>query len=510
MPTYLRYAAGAIVAVIILVLTLAPLASVLVDSWSQRDLESRSRLVYLSIKDYVGRQVAAPASPALAALFEQLTEDEKLLAVGYCDETGNLRFASKLMPAAFNCTSLARGDAGTFSTMESDGHRILVASFPIVGAAAQVGHLAVLHDLSFAENRAAQARLYWALAIAGAGLAVVALAALSALHLSRQWLGAIRQTIAEASGIASLVPNSRKTAPLLGVELRQMVRELQRAPPLAEGIQVEWSPQTLRVLLGQELPGAEVLVVSNREPYIHNRTDSGIEMQIPASGLVAALEPVMRACGGTWVAHGSGTADRETVDAGDRVAVPPATPAYTLRRVWLTEAQQSGYYYGFANEGLWPLCHISFVPPQFREADWQSYLEVNQLFADAVAQEAKSDDPIILVQDYHFAVLPRLLKQCLPRATIITFWHIPWPNAETFSICPFKEEIIEGLLGSTILGFHTQFHCNNFLETVDRFIEARIDRELGSVTLGGHETSHPALSHLHRMAAAGIGKTGSR
>jgi trehalose 6-phosphate synthase len=326
------------------------------------------------------------------------------------------------------------------------------------------------------------------LAIAGAGLVIVALATLAAFHLSRQWLGAIRQTIAEAAGTAPYTPGSRRIDPLLGSELRHMVRELQRAPPLAEGIQVEWSPQTLRVLLGQELPNAEVLVVSNREPYIHNRTAGGIEMQIPASGLVAALEPVMRACGGTWIAHGSGTADRETVDAQDRISVPPDAPAYTLRRIWLSEEQQNGYYYGFANEGLWPLCHISFVPPHFREADWQLYCEVNELFADAVAREAKSEEPIILVQDYHFAILPRLLKQRLPRATIITFWHIPWPNAETFSICPFKEEIISGLLGSTILGFHTQFHCNNFLETVDRFIEARIDRELGSVTLGGHET----------------------
>ena len=271
MPTYLRYAAGAIGAIIILVLALAPLASVLVNSWSQRDLESRSRLVFLSIKDYVARQLAAGGSPALAALFEQLTEDEKLLAVGYCEEDGELRFATKLMPTSFACASLARGETGTFSTIESDGNRILVASFPIA-AANGTGHLAVLHDLSFAENRAAQARLYWALAIAGAGLALVALATLSAFHLSRQWLGAIRQTIAEATGTAPYAPGSRRIAPLLGSELRHMVRELQRAPPLAEGIQVEWSPQTLRVLLGQELPNAEVLVVSNREPYIHNRT----------------------------------------------------------------------------------------------------------------------------------------------------------------------------------------------------------------------------------------------
>ncbi len=487
MQTYLRYAAGAIGAIVILVLTLAPLASVLVDSWSQRDLESRSKLIFVSIKDYVANRLAAGHVADIGTLFEGMTADEKLLAVGYCDAQGKLLFPTKLMPSTFSCPSIPRGKEAAYSTFESDGNRMLVASFPVPEGDG-TGQLVVLHDLSFAENRAAQARLYWALAIAGAGLALVALAAASAFHLSRQWLGVIRQTIAEAAGTAAFPPASRRAAPLLGSELRHLVRELQRAPPLAEGIQVDWSPQTLKLLLGQELPNAEVMVVSNREPYIHNHTANGVEMQIPASGLVAALEPVMRACGGTWIAHGSGSADRDTVDGRDRIAVPPSSPAYTLRRVWLSEAQQSGYYYGFANEGLWPLCHISFVPPNFREADWQSYQEVNQLFADAVAGEATTEDPIILVQDYHFAVLPRLLKQRLPRATILTFWHIPWPNAETFSICPFKEEIIRGLLGSTILGFHTQFHCNNFLETVDRFIEARIDREHGSVTLGGHET----------------------
>jgi trehalose 6-phosphate synthase len=176
------------------------------------------------------------------------------------------------------------------------------------------------------------------------------------------------------------------------------------------------------------------------------------------------------------------------VDANDRIRVPPADPAYTLRRVWLSDEEQDGYYNGFANEGLWPLCHIAFVRPTFREEDWQHYRAVNARFADIVAEEAQQDDPIILVQDYHFALLPRMLRQRLPKATIITFWHIPWPNAETFGICPWREEIIDGLLGSTILGFHTQFHCNNFIEGADRFIESRIDREFASVAYGGHET----------------------
>ena len=251
---------------------------------------------------------------------------------------------------------------------------------------------------------------------------------------------------------------------------------------------MQWTPQSLHNLLNDALPGAEVIIVSNREPYIHNHTDTGIAVQTPASGLVSALEPVMRACGGTWIAHGSGTADRETVDSHDRIAVPPASPSYRLRRVWVTEEEQDGYYYGLANEGLWPLCHIAFVRPTFRESDWRYYEQINERFAEAVAREAQTEDPIVLVQDYHFALAPRMIRNRLPKATIITFWHIPWPNAETFGICPWKEKILDGLLGSSIIGFHTQFHCNNFFETVDRFIESRIDRENAAVTLSGHET----------------------
>ncbi len=237
-----------------------------------------------------------------------------------------------------------------------------------------------------------------------------------------------------------------------------------------------------------ELPGVEVIVVANREPYIHNLGTDGIELQTPASGLVSAVEPIMRACRGTWIAHGSGSADRDTVDKNDRIAVPPDRPEYTLRRIWITEAEQDGYYYGLANEGLWPLCHIAFTRPTFRTSDWQTYRTINERFADAVVREARTASPIVLVQDYHFALLPRMIRERLPNATIIAFWHIPWPNSETFGIFPWKEELIHGLLGSTIIGFHTQFHCNNFLETVDRFVESRIDREHEAVVLGGHET----------------------
>jgi trehalose 6-phosphate synthase len=200
----------------------------------------------------------------------------------------------------------------------------------------------------------------------------------------------------------------------------------------------------------------------------------------------------MRACAGTWIAQGGGTADRMVVDRNDRIEVPPERPAYTLSSVWLSEEEQKGYYLGFANDGLWPLCHIVFTRPIFRESDWESYRAVNQKFADRIVREARTRDPVILLQDYHFALLPRMVREKLPEATIITFWHIPWPNPEVFSIYPWREQILDGLLGSSIVGFHIQFHCNNFTDSVDRFLESRIEREHSAISYGGQTTLvHP-------------------
>lgn len=490
----LLYAAAVLSIITLLVIAFAPIAG-LIEQWSRRDVELRSRLVFNTVRDQLVSDLEQSRGTEIARMFERLAGDDRLIALAYCDESGNLLYPTRLIPRSFSCENLARSDSPTYSAIETDGQSMLIAAFPVHTASAR-GHLALLHDLSFARARAVEAQWYLGVAIFVAGLFILAAAAFVAAVLLREWIAHLRRRISEArlaaSGTGDGGPGQgpRTSGPLtmLEDEVRKLMRDLRRSLQPGEAIQVNWSPRTLHLLLEEELPGAEIIAVSNREPYIHQHGANGIELQIPASGLVAALEPVMRACGGTWVAHGSGTADRDTVDRFDRVRVPPDQPAYTLRRVWLSEEEQDGYYYGFANEGLWPLCHISFVRPNFRENDWQMYLDVNRRFADTVAEEAASDNPIILVQDYHFAVLPRMLLERLPRATILTFWHIPWPNAETFGICPWKEEIIHGMLGSTILGFHTQFHCNNFLETVDRYVESRIDREHMSVTLGGHET----------------------
>lgn len=277
-------------------------------------------------------------------------------------------------------------------------------------------------------------------------------------------------------------------------ELVYLVRSLQKARYAAEeearlrqqGSAV-WTEERLKELLRQKLRGAPIFMVSNREPYMHIKKAKVVECIMPASGVITGVEPVMKACGGTWVAHGAGEMDKEMVDAQDRVRVPPTEPVYTLRRVWLNKEEENGYYYGFSNEGLWPLCHIAHTRPIFREKDFRHYQAVNEKFAQALLEEIKETrSPLILVQDYHFALLPRLVKKARPDARIALFWHIPWPNPEAFGICPWQRELIYGMLGADLIGFHIQFHCNNFLETVERALESRIDRERFAVLHQGH------------------------
>lgn len=250
----------------------------------------------------------------------------------------------------------------------------------------------------------------------------------------------------------------------------------------------EWDADKLCQLVQERLGDYLFLVVSNREPYIHSLSGDKVICSRPVGGLTEALDPVMRAIRGIWVAHGSGDADQKVVDSRNRVAVPPEKPEYTLRRVWLSREEVEGYYLGFANEALWPLCHVTFTPPIFREPDWNTYKRVNQVFAEAVLQEVAGRKAIVLVQDYHFALLSRMVKERSPELTVGQFWHIPWPAQEIFRTCPWQEEILAGLLGNDLLGFHTQSYCRNLMETVERNLEARIDRDRSAITYRGKTT----------------------
>lgn len=251
-----------------------------------------------------------------------------------------------------------------------------------------------------------------------------------------------------------------------------------------------WTEKRLRDLVVAKLGENSLFVVSNREPYIHvfDAERNETKMMFPASGVVTAIDPIMRACGGTWVAHGSGNADRRFVNSRNKLGVPPGDERYILKRVWLTKEEEEGYYYGFANEGLWPLCHVTHTRPIFREVDWRMYRKVNERFAESLLEELPENNPFVFIQDYHFTLLPQMIKEKRPDATIALFWHIPWPNPEVFSICPYQEEILEGMLGCDLIGFHVQNNCNNFLDTANRLMESRVDTEKFSVVRSGRET----------------------
>ena len=455
--------------------------------WSVRDINMRGELMTNALSDSIARAVHASDPGQLQSLFNRTVQDERLVAIGFCSRDGAMLARSSGFPRRLTC---AKADAKSHEDIPSlniEGGTVHVGVHPVDTDGGNVGQLIVLHDLSYLSKRSHDTRQYLFIFLAGLG-AVIALITVVVAQISwRGWVSGARALL-RGEGLVRPMGATRSELAPLAADLRSRLLDLEDEYRRSLGLQSEWNAERLRSLLRTQLRGDEVIVVSNREPYLHEKTDDGIVVRRPASGLVTAVEPVMRACSGTWIAHGSGTADRDVVDKHDRVPVPPQSKEYTLRRIWLTPEEEQGYYYGFANEGLWPLCHIAHVRPVFRESDWQYYRLINQRFADAVVAEARSPNPVVLVQDYHFALLPAMIRARLPRATILTFWHIPWPNPESFGICPWRREILQGLLGSTILGFHTRYHCKNFIETVDRYLEARIEHEYSRISYQNDDT----------------------
>ena len=269
-------------------------------------------------------------------------------------------------------------------------------------------------------------------------------------------------------------------------EAKATAQEEARLRTSAEAI---WTPERLKAEVENLLQKKKMIVVSNREPYMHIHEGRDIKCIVPASGMITAMEPILKACSGLWIASGTGDADKETVDKYNKVQVPPDNPKYTLKRIWLTKEEENHFYYGFSNEGLWPLCHIAHTRPTFRIDDWKYYKKVNEDFAREVLKETSDEEqPFILIQDFHFALLPELIKKEKPNAKVAIFWHIPWPNPESFGICPWQREILNGMLGADLIGFHTQYHCNHFLETVNSALEARVSWENFSVRMSGQTT----------------------
>jgi trehalose 6-phosphate synthase len=490
-----RRAVGFVAALIVALAVVAWAGSTIVHrttrAWFEKDVRLRAQLVVSGARQALTAHWRKQQRSDLRALLAEITHDERIMAAAACSAELTLLARTADYPHRFECADFGTrlrptGDAPLadwkpWSGVEAlPGGAVHVSAIPVLDADQPLGFVVLVHDLSFVQRREVTTRRFLLLAFGLLALTAAVVTMVTARLSWRGWSDELRGYLRSGTHRAEFQPILRDVRDLVD----RIVAEKESD---SEG--AAWTPQRLKGTLNRHLHGEKVVILANREPYVHERNADGtIAVLHPASGLVTALEPVMRACSGVWIGHGSGSADKETADRHSRVRVPPGEESYLIRRVWLSAEEEQGYYYGFANEGLWPLCHIADARPVFRSEDWRQYQAVNQKFADALCKEVDSDDPIVLVQDYHFALAPRLIREQLPRATVIMFWHIPWPNSERLGICPWRDRLLDGMLGASILGFHTQFHCNNFVDAVDRFLEARIDREQNAVVQQGRST----------------------
>lgn len=461
--------------------------------WLVADLKRRSLLIVDGIHDALVEDLLSGKTPAIRALLNRISGDDRLSGAVACSGDRSLIARSDSVPADVSCSRAWRDTGARASRIiVTGGGRLHETMVPVLNDGKLLAYVIILHDTSSMDERHATTRKYIVLMVLGISLLFLLLTVGIYRWSMGESLRRVRALLrgllrGDLAGLDGLLAKGELSP--LGRPLLKIVRELRRSQDMARSQDAApgWNPARLRTEVRKLFGDSQLCVIANREPYVHNhRSDGGIETLLPASGLVTAVEPLVRACSGLWIAHGSGTADRQTADAEGRLLVPPGRPEYQLKRVWLTRAEEEGYYSGFSNEGLWPLCHIAHARPRFNSDDYSHYVQVNEKFAKAFLQEPTERGTVVLIQDYHFALLPLMIRNERPDAILSLFWHIPWPNPEAFGICPWKKQLLTGMLGADLIGFHTQFHCNNFLDTVDRNLEARVDRENFSVSFRGH------------------------
>lgn len=469
------------------------------------DLERRAAVLAESLAGNVNAHLEAGSINKLRATVERFSNRERLAGVALLNtnlqpiaQSSGLVDRMQRQPGAM-ARAIALNQTQSEFIRASTG-RLHVLVLPMHRNDALIGELVIVHDASYID---AQIARLWrdtflrvvvqVFLIVLITVVIVRWSIAGPIAKAAQWMRALRSgkigtasvRIADLDLLRPLAREMTSIAESLTAARCAAEREAQ----LREAAESSWTADRLSAHVRSKLGNSRLYVVSNREPYSHIHEGKSVRVIVPASGLVTALQPVLCACDGTWLAHGSGDADPEFVDPSDRLRVPPEEPKYTLRRVWLTRAQEQGYYYGFANEGLWPLCHVAHTRPMFRESDWTYYQEANRKFSQALLAEMEgTEDPVVLVQDYHFALLPCMIKKERADARVAIFWHIPWPSAETFGICPWQRELLDGLLGADLIGFQIQSHCFNFLQTVDRVLESRTDLEHFAVNRHGHRT----------------------
>lgn len=471
------------------------------------DLQYRSTLLAERLREAVEPNFADKSDESLKPVVERFTRRERLAGLAIVDNKGQKIVSSSTLPqqvpeAQKIAANVMDSDKANGDFVDINDKRMYVFVIPLHDEKSVVGALMLVQNAGYIDTRIAE---IWKTNFIRLFTQAVLLS--FAILLILRWIvyAPIKNLVESLRMDRINSPSKKKKVNIPDLPfLRPLIREIsgirksltearltasEEARLRLEKIDSPWTAERLKEFVKDILKGQTIIAVSNREPYIHEKKGNKISYYFPASGMATAIESIMQACGGEWIAHGSGSGDRDVVDKKDIIMVPPEEPKYTLKRVWLTKKEEKGYYYGFSNEGLWPLCHIAHNRPIFRKDDWIEYQNVNSKFAKTILSEIKNlRNPIIFIQDYHFALLPKMIKEKRPDAQIVLFWHIPWPNPESFSICPFRKELLDGMLGADIIGFHTQLHCNNYIDTVRRELESLISLEKFAVTRNNHTT----------------------
>lgn len=476
------------------------------DARLTSDIQYRSSLLAKSLKESVEPNFINKSDVYLQDVVEKFIDKQRIAGLAVVDSTGKIIAISSSLQKSWLqgeqkiITNVMDSDieSGDFASLNQK--KMYVFASPLEDKKSVVGALVIVQNAGYIDDRIweiVQNNFVRLLLQAGI-ISILSLILIrwiiyepikqmvDALKLART--GSLGRTTQEAISTSLFFkPLAKELTKVRQSLLEARMTASEEARLSLERADLPWTPQRLQEFIKDVAKDREIFMVSNREPYSHVRINNKIVVIPPASGMVTAVEPVMQACGGTWIAYGSGDADREVVDRHDTIVVPPEEPKYQLKRVWLTKEEEEGYYNGFSNEGLWPLCHRAYTRPIFRKEDWEQYKIANEKFAKAVLAAMKGTSrPLVFVQDFHLSLVPHLIKKERPDATIGIFWHIPWPNPESYSICPWKKEILDGILGADVIGFHTQLHCNNFIETVGHELESLVDLESFTITRHNH------------------------
>ena len=466
-------------------------------------MQSRGQVLADSLAESITPSYNSRATSTVQKIIDKFTSSERLAGISVFDSSGAIFAGSENMPLPEDgkliATVMDSDEFGGDFVRRGNG-TYYVQVRPLHEDQRVVGALAVAQNTTYIDESMRSVwrdniiRLLFQILIFV--VAIFVLVRWVFFHSISKMVESLQET-RKGNSENDTIPSSSFFKPLAG-EISKVTKSLHQARHAAseearmrlEKIDSPWTAERLREFIKAHLKDRPIFVLSNREPYVHTKTKNKIVWSVPAGGVVTALEPVMEACGGMWIAHGSGNADAETADKEGNVMVPPDEPKYTLKRVSLTSKEIEGYYNGFSNEALWPLCLMAHTRPLFRAEDWVEYKKVNAKFAKILLDQIRGvERPIILVQDYHLALVPKMIKKSRPDALVAIFWHIPWPSAAQFNICPWRKELLEGMLGADLVGFHTQQYCNNFIETVGNEIESRIDYVQFSIFRGEHKTA---------------------